>query len=123
MKIPNKAKAGSRRPERVTLKTIAEHLSLTPGTVSAALNNSSAARSIPEHTKQRILAAARQLNYRPNFFARSLRLQRTHTIRLIADEIGDAHGSLIISGIEQYLRQNNFLFLTVIHRHDTKFLA
>jgi len=25
---------------------------------------------------------------------------------------------MIISGIEQHLRQNNFLFLTVIHRHD-----
>jgi len=122
MKILNKNRTGIRKPQRVTLKTIAEHLSLTPGTVSAALNNSSAARSIPEHTKQRILAAARELNYRPNFFARSLRLQRTYTIGVIAEEIGDAYGSLIISGIEQHLRQNNFLFLTVIHRHDKKLL-
>jgi len=122
MKTPNKVRPGIRKPERVTLKTIAEHLSLTPGTVSAALNNSSAARSIPEHTKQRILAAARELNYRPNFFARSLRLQRTYTIGVIAEEIGDAYGSQIISGIEQHLRQNNFLFLTVIHRHDKKLL-
>jgi DNA-binding LacI/PurR family transcriptional regulator len=122
MKIPNKARPGIGKPQRVTLKTIAEHLSLTPGTVSAALNNSSAARSIPEHTKQRILAAARELNYRPNFFARSLRLQRTYTIGVIAEEIGDAYGSLIISGIEQHLRQHNFLFLTVIHRHDKKLL-
>src|SRR3984893_8880108 len=122
MKTPNKAKAGNRRPERVTLKTIAEQLNLTPGTVSAALNNSAAARSIPEHTKQRILAAARELNYRPNFFARSLRLQRTFTIGVIAEEIGDAYGSMIISGIEQHLRQNNFFFLTVIHRHDKKLL-
>jgi DNA-binding LacI/PurR family transcriptional regulator len=122
MKTPSKVRPGIRKPQRVTLKTIAEHLSLTPGTVSAALNNSSAARSIPEHTKQRILAAARELNYRPNFFARSLRLQRTYTIGVIAEEIGDAYGSLIISGIEQHLRQNNYLFLTVIHRHDKKLL-
>ena len=122
MKTPNKARPGPRKPERVTLKTIAQQLKLTPGTVSAALNNSSAARSIPEHTKQRILAAARELNYRPNFFARSLRLQRTYTIGVIAEEIGDAYGSLIISGIEQHLRQNNFFFLTVIHRHDKKLL-
>src|ERR1700726_4949318 len=116
----NKKKVRGER--RVTLKTIAGHLSLTPGTVSAALNNSSAARSIPEHTKQRILAAARELNYRPNFFARSLRLQRTYTIGVIAEEIGDAYGSMTISGIEQHLRQNNFFFLTVIHRHDKKLL-
>jgi DNA-binding LacI/PurR family transcriptional regulator len=122
MKTPNKVKPGPGKPERVTLKTIAAHLNLTPGTVSAALNNSAAARSIPEHTKQRILAAAQELNYRPNFFARSLRTQRTYTIGVIAEEIGDAYGSMIISGIEQHLRENNFFFLTVIHRHDKKLL-
>src|ERR1700738_2833217 len=122
MKTPSKVRSGARKPERVTLKTIADQLNLTPGTVSAALNNSSAARSIPERTKQRILAAARELDYRPNFFARSLRLQRTYTIGVIAEEIGDAYGSMIISGIEQHLRQNNFFFLTVIHRHDKKLL-
>ena len=125
MKPGSQGRPGSRRKnveKKVTLKTIAAHLGLTPGTVSAALNNSAAARSIPEHTKQRILAAARELNYRPNFFARSLRLQRTYTIGVIAEEIGDAYGSMIISGIEQHLRQHNFFFLTVIHRHDKKLL-
>jgi LacI family transcriptional regulator len=107
---------------KVTLKTIAQQLGLTPGTVSATLNNSAAARSIPERTKKRILAAAKDLNYRPNYFARSLRLKRTYTIGVIAEEIGDAWGSIVISGIEEYLRKNNFFFLTVIHRHDPKLL-
>jgi DNA-binding LacI/PurR family transcriptional regulator len=61
---------------KVTLKTIADHLGLTPGTVSAALNNSAAARSILEHTKQRIRISARELNYRPNVSARILRLKK-----------------------------------------------
>lgn len=107
---------------KVTLKTIADHLGLTPGTISATLNNSAAARCIPEHTKHRIRTAARELNYRPNFFARTLRIKRTHTIGVIAEEIGDAYGSMVISGIEQYLRRNNFFFLTVVHRHDQKLL-
>src|SRR5215813_13753721 len=103
------------RPEpRVTLKTVADYLGLTPGTVSAALNNSPAARSIPEHTKKRILAAAAELNYRPNFFARTLRLRRTYTIGVIAEEIGDAYGSAVISGIEEHLRKNGYFFLTGI---------
>lgn len=109
--------------EKVTLKVIAEHLGLTPGTVSAALNNSAAARSIPVHTKQRILEAARELNYRPNFFARTLRLKRTFTIGVIASDIGDPYGSQVISGIEQYLQPRGFFFLMVIHRHDPKLLA
>lgn len=104
MTTPHKRKT----QEKVTLKTIAEHLGLTPGTVSAALNDSAAARSIPEHTKQRILEASRELQYRPNFFARTLRLQRTFTIGVIASEIGDAYGSQVISGIEQYLRERSF---------------
>jgi DNA-binding LacI/PurR family transcriptional regulator len=118
----NKKKARPERERKVTLKTIARHLSLTAGTVSAALNDSPAARSIPEHTKKRILDAAKELNYRPNYFARSLRLQRTYTIGVIAEEIGDAYGACVISGIEEYLREHNFFFLTVIHRHDQKLL-
>jgi LacI family transcriptional regulator len=109
--------------QKVTLKTIGERLGLTPGTVSAALNNSAAARSIPEHTKQRILQAARELNYRPNFFARTLRLKRTFTIGVIASQIGDDYGSQVINGIEHYLQQRNFFFLTVVHRHDPRLMA
>src|SRR5215470_11057088 len=113
------------RPKKssaVTLKAVAEHVGLTPGTVSAVLNNAPSSRSIPEHTKSRILAAARELNYRPNFFAQSLRKKRTYTIGVIVEEIGDAYGSLVISGIEQYLRQKNYFFLTVVHRHDPDLL-
>ena len=115
-------KRSTRSEPKVTLKTIAQHLGLTPGTVSAALNDSPAARSIPQHTKNRIIEAARALNYRPNFFARTLRLQRTYTIGVIAEEIGDAYGATVISGIEEYLQKNGYFFLTVVHRHDPKLL-
>jgi LacI family transcriptional regulator len=107
---------------RVTLKTLAQHLHLTAGTISAALNDSAAARAIPEHTKRRIMEAARELNYKPNYFARSLRLQRTYTIGVIAQQIGDPYGAAIISGIEEYLRNSEYFFLTVIHRHDQRIL-
>ncbi len=102
----------------VTLKSVASHVGLTAGTVSAVLNDSPAAKSIPDATKTRILSAARELNYRPNFFARTLRNKRTFTIGVIAEEIGDAYGSMVISGVERYLRSQNYFFLTVIHRHD-----
>src|SRR6201987_4025453 len=106
----------------VTLKAVANHVGLTPGTVSAVLNDAPSSRSIPQRTKERILAAAKELNYRPNFFAQSLRRKRTYTVGVIVEEIGDAYGSLIISGIEQYLRQKNYFFLTVVHRHDPDLL-
>jgi DNA-binding LacI/PurR family transcriptional regulator len=111
------------KPEVVTLKAVAQYLGLTPGTVSAVLNDSPSARSIPQETKNRIHAAAKELNYRPNFFARTLRNKRTYTIGVIAEEIGDSYSSPIISGIEQYLRSRNYFFLTVVHRHDPVLLT
>jgi len=119
--MPHKKKSGTGE-RRVTLKTIGEHLGLATGTVSAALNGSPAARTIPEHTKQRILNAARELNYQPNYFARSLRLQRTYTIGVITEQIGDPYGAVVISGIEEALRDTEYLFLTVVHRHDRRVL-
>jgi LacI family transcriptional regulator, galactose operon repressor len=115
-------KARPKTPGVVTLKAVADHLGLTPGTVSSVLNNAPSSRSIPQRTKNRITAAARELNYRPNFFAQSLRKKRTYTIGLIVEEIGDAYGSMVISGVEQYLRSKNFFFLTVVHRHDPELL-
>jgi len=115
-------KKSGQKSEVITLKAVAQYLGLTPGTVSAVLNDSPSARSIPEETKNRIRAAAKELNYRPNFFARTLRLRRTYTIGVIAEEIGDAYGAMVISGIEECLRKNNYFFLTVVHRHDPKLL-
>src|ERR1700747_91770 len=116
-------KKAGQKPQVITLKAVAQHLGLTPGTVSAVLNDSPSARSIPQETKNRIRAAAKELNYRPNFFARTLRNKRTYTIGVIAEEIGDSYSSPIISGIEQHLRQRNYFFLTVVHRHDPELLS
>ena len=101
------SKSGQQKKPRnaVTLKAVAQHLGLTPGTVSAVLNNSAAARSIPEHTRKRIRAAARELKYRPNFLARSLRVQRTFSIGVIGEEIGDVYGGMVVSGIEACLQE------------------
>ena len=116
-------KKSGQKPGVITLKAVAQHLGLTPGTVSAVLNDSPSARSIPQETKSRIRAAAKELNYRPNFFARTLRNKRTYTIGVITEEIGDSYGSAIVSGIESYLRQRDYFFLTVVHRHDPELLA
>jgi len=115
-----KADRGRRapKPPAVTLKSLAAHLRLTAGTISSVLNNSPASSSIPERTRKRIFDAARKFDYRPNFLARSLRVQRSYTVGVIAEEIGDAYGATVISGIEAVLRKNNFFFLTVVHRHD-----
>jgi LacI family transcriptional regulator len=118
----HRKKATNSESRHVTLKTVAERVGLTKGICSAVLNKSAASRSVPPHTQERILQAARELNYRPSFYARNLGVKRTYMIGVVTQEIGDFYGSPIISGIERYLRQKDFFFLTVAHRHDPKLL-
>jgi len=121
MTTPNK-KGREKKNRHVTLKMVAERVGLTKGTCSAVLNKTAASRSVPLHTQERILAAARELDYRPSFYARNLGVKRTYMIGVVTQEIGDFYGSPIISGIERYLRQKDFFFLTVAHRHDPRLL-
>lgn len=111
-------KAAGQNGRVVTLKAVAAHVGLSPGTVSAVLNDAPSARHIPKPTRERIIAAARKLDYRPNFFARSLRKRRTFTIGVIAPEIGDSYAAGIISGIEAGAREKDYFFVTGVHRHD-----
>ena len=72
-----KSKDGKHSKARsVSLKTLADHLKLSPATVSLVMNRSKGSAAIPEDTQKRIFAAAKKLNYRPNFYARSCVLQR-----------------------------------------------
>lgn len=52
-----------------SLKTLANHLGLSQATVSRALNNYS---TVNKETREKVLAAARAMNYRPNASARRL---------------------------------------------------
>ncbi|HEY3929839.1 MAG TPA: LacI family DNA-binding transcriptional regulator [Candidatus Koribacter sp.] len=116
--MANEKKATTPPTEVVTLRQLAEYLGLTPGTVSAVLNNAPSAAAIPQRTKDRIFAAADKLKYRPNFFARTLRKKRTYTVAVIAREIGDPSTALIFGGIEAALSARNFFYLTVVHHSD-----
>ena len=101
----------------MSLKKLAEHLGLSPATVSLVINRSSVADSIPQDTKDRIIAAARKFKYRPNFFARSLRTQRSFTIRVIVPEVSDGYSASVMSGVEDCLLQEGYFYFVASHRH------
>lgn len=101
----------------VSLKQLAQSLSLSPTTLSLVLNNSEKAQSIPQDTKDRIFAAAEGLKYRPNFFARSLRSQRTFSVGVLIPELSDGYSALVLTGIEDYLLQSGYMYLVTSHRH------
>jgi DNA-binding LacI/PurR family transcriptional regulator len=108
---------GNPSPQTVSLKHLAEHLKLSPATVSLVINCSPAAKSIPQRTQERIREAARQLNYRPNFMARSLRQQRSFTVGVVVPEISEGYAALVMSGIEDHLLQEGYFYFVVSHRH------
>ncbi len=101
----------------VSLKELAEHLGLSPATVSLVMNRSSVADSIPQETKDRILAAAKKFKYRPNFFARSLRARRSFTIGVIVPEVSDGYSASVMSGVEDYLLNQGYFYFVASHRH------
>lgn len=101
----------------VSLKELAERLGLSPATVSLVVNGSRVADSIPQETKNRIFAAVKKYKYRPNFFARSLRAQRSFTIGVIVPEVSDGYSASVMSGVEDHLLQEGYFYFVVSHRH------
>lgn len=104
-------------PKPVSLKQLAEHLQLSPATVSLVINRSPVADSIPQETKDRVLAAARKYKYRPNFFARSLRSKHSLTIGVIVPEVSEGYSASVMSGIEDHLLQAGYFYFVASHRH------
>jgi LacI family transcriptional regulator len=101
----------------VSLKQLAAHLGLSTTTLSLVLNDAPSANSIPLETKERIFSAAKELNYRPNYLARSLRVQRTHTFGVIVPELSDGYSSMVLNGVESVLSREGYFYLTASHLH------
>ncbi len=101
----------------ISLKELAAHLGLSSATVSLVINRSPGAKSIPPSTQERVRAAARELNYRPNLMARSLRQKRSFTIGVVVPEVSEGYAALVLSGIEDHLLQEGYFYFVVSHRH------
>jgi DNA-binding LacI/PurR family transcriptional regulator len=92
---------------RVTLRTMATYLGLTPGTISAVLNNTLAAKRIPQPTKDRIFAAAREMNYQPNPLARALRTGKALPVKAESYDSGLTRGALVIMDADHFVLAMN----------------
>jgi DNA-binding LacI/PurR family transcriptional regulator len=114
---PRRAPAEPQTRPRVTLKVLADHLGLSPASVSLVLNRAPGAQAIPAATQERIRAAAEKFHYRPNSIARSLRHRRSLTIGVMVPEISDGYASMVMSGIEDQLLQEGYLYFVASHRH------
>jgi LacI family transcriptional regulator len=100
----------------ISLRTLGEYLNLSPATISLVLNNAPGVRSIPQETRDRVIAAAAKFDYRPSFFARSLRKGQTYTIGVLVPELSDNYATQILAGIEEFLIEEGYFYLTASHR-------
>ncbi len=89
----------SHRPHKVTrLKDVAERAGVSTATVSRVLNDHGPASG---EARTRVLRAAQELDYRPNWLARSLRGRRTNTIGLVLPDIENPFFTSLVKGVEQ----------------------
>jgi LacI family transcriptional regulator len=100
----------------ISLKVLGDYLDLSPATISLVLNNAPGVRSIPQETRDRVLAAAKKFDYRPSFYARSLRRKQTFSVGVLVPELSDGYSVLVMDGIEEVLLEEGYFYLTASHR-------
>lgn len=96
--------------KNVSLKDIAAEVGVSTALVSYVLNGKMEGR-ISKEISARIKAVAKELNYRPNQIAKSLKTNRTHTLGLLLADIANPFSSQIARIIEN---EANKLGYTVI---------
>jgi DNA-binding LacI/PurR family transcriptional regulator len=101
--------------ESINLKQLAAILQLSQTTVSLVLNNSPSAKSIPARTRERVLQAARKYHYRPNYFARSLRKNRSMSIGVMAPDLSEGYFTMVMNGVEEYLLRAQYFYFSASH--------
>jgi DNA-binding LacI/PurR family transcriptional regulator len=113
--MPKKRELNESEQKSVSLKSLAAYLQLSPATISLVINKSPRAKSIPKATQDRIFEAARKLNYKPNFFARSLRSKKTLTVGVLVPEAREGYSTMVIRGIENYLLDAGYFYFMASH--------
>jgi len=100
------------KPAHATLRDVAELAGVSVKTVSRVVNNQG---NIAAETRERVRAALKQLDYRPNILARSLIHQRTETLAVVAWGMDHFGPSRTVVGIEQQAYEMGYsLFLSLV---------
>ncbi|WP_163569815.1 LacI family DNA-binding transcriptional regulator [Fodinicola feengrottensis] len=96
-------------PKPATRKNVAELSGVSGAVVSYVVNGGP--RPVSAQTRERVLAAMQELNYRPNAAARALRLRRTNAIGLILPDISNPYFGEFAKAIEDAAFDRGFALI------------
>jgi len=105
---PGKSAGRKKAGKAASIYDVARESGVSVFTVSAVVNNKS---HVGKGLRERVEAAIRKLNYRPNLIARSLANQRTHTIGMIVPDIGNPFFPLVVRGAEDAAQKHGYNLL------------
>src|ERR1700712_4170416 len=91
--------------KEITIYDIAKALDISPATVSRGLRDHPA---INRKTKKRIMDIAKEMGYRSNTFASSLRLKRTNTIGVIVHRLDSYFVAQVLAGMEKVASESGY---------------
>ncbi len=100
------------------LEDIAIIMGVSKTLVSLVLNGHGDKNGIKKETQEKVIALCKELDYKPNQMARSLRLGKTHTIGLIVADISNSFYAKMARNIEDYC--NKYGYNLIICSSDEK---
>lgn len=98
------------KQHRVSLKDLAAELGVSIATVSRALRNS---HEVGDELRERVQKLAKELNYRPNPFAQSLRSEAPKVIGVVVPNLVTHYYSAVLDGIEDYASQEGYSVIAI----------
>lgn len=101
----------------ITLSDVAKSAGVTSMTVSRVVNQTG---YVSEETREKVLRAVKQLNYRRNGLARGLKRQRTDTIGLVLGDIANPFAAELARAVRDVATQRGYNIFICISEHSAK---
>ena len=95
-----------------TLHDVAREAGVSLATASRVVNGS--ARKVAEEYRERVLAAAKKLNYTPNLSAQAVARGTSNTVSLIVADIADPYFSTIAAGVNRAAEEEGLIVTVAV---------
>lgn len=103
--------------KKPTMVDVAAKAGVTIGTVSHVINKTA---PISDETTERVLAAIKELGYKPNSIARALRTKKSYVIGFLLPDVTNDFYSPVLSSFIDSAYQDGYTVLVVSYQYSSK---